>query len=68
MPTKQRGDANRWVDPDTAPPLGRAWFERAEIRDGERLVRPAGPVRTRHSTVVSDDDRHRQADPDPEVG
>ena len=32
------------VDPDEAPPLDREWFETAEIRDGERLVRPARAV------------------------
>jgi uncharacterized protein (DUF4415 family) len=44
MPTKKRTVASRWVDPDEAPPLDRDWFERAEIRDGERLVRPARTV------------------------
>jgi uncharacterized protein (DUF4415 family) len=44
MPTKKRTGASRWVDPDEAPPLDRDWFERAEIRDGERLVRPARTV------------------------
>ena len=44
MPTKKRTGASRWVDPDEAPPLDREWFERAEIREGERLVRPARAV------------------------
>jgi uncharacterized protein (DUF4415 family) len=44
MPTKKPTGASRWVDPDEAPPLGRDWFERAEIREGEQLVRPAGAV------------------------
>ena len=41
MPTKKPTGASRWVDPDEAPPLDREWFERAEIREGERLVRQA---------------------------
>jgi uncharacterized protein (DUF4415 family) len=41
MPTKKLGGGSRWVDPDEAPPLDREWFERAEIREGERVIRPA---------------------------
>ncbi len=44
MPTKKPTGASRWVDPDEAPPLDREWFERAEIREGERLIRPARSV------------------------
>jgi uncharacterized protein (DUF4415 family) len=33
--------ASKWVDPDEAPYLDRDWFERAEIREGGRLIRPA---------------------------
>jgi uncharacterized protein (DUF4415 family) len=32
------------VDPDEAPHLDREWFERAEIREGSRLIRPARAV------------------------
>ena len=44
MPTKKAGGGSRWVDPDEAPRLDREWFERAEIRDGERVIRPARAV------------------------
>ena len=44
MARKKSTGSSRWTDPDAAPPLGRDWFERAEIREGERLVRPARPV------------------------
>jgi len=37
--------ASKWVDPDDAPHLDREWFERAEIREGDRLIRPARTVR-----------------------
>jgi uncharacterized protein (DUF4415 family) len=43
MPTKKPITASKWVDPDETPHLDRGWFERAEIRDGERLIRPAKP-------------------------
>ena len=41
MPTTKPEGASRSIDPDEAPPLDREWFERAEIREGKRLVRPA---------------------------
>jgi uncharacterized protein (DUF4415 family) len=41
MPTKKRTTASKWVDPDDAPSLDRDWFERAEIREGGRVVRRA---------------------------
>jgi uncharacterized protein (DUF4415 family) len=44
MPTKKRPTKRKWIDPDEAPRLDRDWFERAEIREGDRLVRPARPV------------------------
>ena len=36
--------ASKWVDPDAASHLDREWFERAEIREGGRLIRPARAV------------------------
>jgi uncharacterized protein (DUF4415 family) len=44
MPTKKNTTASKWVDPDEAPHLEREWFERAEIREGRRLIRPARPI------------------------
>ena len=44
MPTKKNTTASKWVDPDEAPHLDRDWFQRAEIRDGGRLIRPARAV------------------------
>jgi uncharacterized protein (DUF4415 family) len=41
MPTKKHTTASKWVDPDDAPPLDRDWFERAEIRQGCRVIRRA---------------------------
>ena len=44
MPTKKNTTASKWIDPDDAPHLDRDWFERAEIREGDRLVRPARAI------------------------
>jgi uncharacterized protein (DUF4415 family) len=41
MTRKKLIGANKWVDPDEAPSLGRDWFERAEIREGVTIVRHA---------------------------
>jgi uncharacterized protein (DUF4415 family) len=34
---------SNWVDPDDAPELDDEWFERAEIRHGDRIIRPGRP-------------------------
>ncbi len=34
---------SNWIDPDDAPPLTRAYFERAEIREGDTVVRRGRP-------------------------
>ena len=36
MPTKKLTTKSKWIDPDEAPHLDREWFERAEIREGDR--------------------------------
>jgi uncharacterized protein (DUF4415 family) len=43
MPKKKKSGAATWTDPDDAPPLTDAFFERAEIRHGERIVRRGRP-------------------------
>lgn len=43
MPTKKSTTKTKWVDPDDAPHLDRDWFERAEIRHGDRLIRRGRP-------------------------
>lgn len=32
-----------WHDPDDAPNLTREWFQNAEVREGDRIVRPGRP-------------------------
>jgi hypothetical protein len=44
MPTKKNTTENKWVDPDEAPHLDRGWFERAELREGDHVIRPAPAV------------------------
>jgi len=33
--------APKFVDPDDAPPLGKKFFKNAEIRNGDKIIRPA---------------------------
>lgn len=40
---KDNNITNNWIDPDDAPPLTREYFERAEIRDGDTIVRRGRP-------------------------
>jgi uncharacterized protein (DUF4415 family) len=44
MPMKKSITASKWIDPDEAPHLDRGWFERAEIREGGRLIRAPRPA------------------------
>jgi hypothetical protein len=39
MPKKKKSAAVAWTDPDDAPPLTEAFFDRAEIWEGNKLVR-----------------------------
>lgn len=34
---------SKWVDPDDAPELGDEWFDRAEIRIGDKVIRRGRP-------------------------
>lgn len=36
-----------WTDPDDAPELTEDFFERAELKDGDRVLRPAQGTLTR---------------------
>jgi hypothetical protein len=42
---KSGGSAKRkpWVDPDDAPELTDEMLDRAEIREGDRIIRPGRP-------------------------
>jgi uncharacterized protein (DUF4415 family) len=43
MPRKKKSGVAAWVDSDDAPALTDKFFDRAEIRDGDRIVRRGRP-------------------------
>ena len=43
MPRKKKSGASKWVDPDDAPELTKAFFDRAEIRNGNKVIRRGRP-------------------------
>lgn len=53
MPTKKRITMSKWIDPDDAPHLDRDWFERAEIWEGGKLVRPGRPKAAAPKEAIS---------------
>jgi uncharacterized protein (DUF4415 family) len=50
---KKRITKSKWIDPDDAPRLDREWFERAEIREGNKLIRPGRPRKAAPKEAVS---------------
>jgi uncharacterized protein (DUF4415 family) len=59
MKTKPASGAKAWSDPDDAPKLTKAFFARAEIREGDEFPRPARgalPPRGRKATLTLDPD------------
>ena len=47
MPESKENTESNWVDPDDAPEWTDDQFERAEIRIGDRIIRPANGTLTR---------------------
>ncbi len=43
MPRKKSSGAAKWADPDDAPELTKEFFERGEIRHGDRVIRRGRP-------------------------
>ncbi len=43
MPRKKKSGSAAWVDSDDAPELTEEFFARAEIREGERVIRRGRP-------------------------
>jgi uncharacterized protein (DUF4415 family) len=43
MPRKPAAGASPWIDPDDAPELTSEFFERADVYEGEQLVRRGRP-------------------------
>ena len=59
MKTKPASGAGAWSDPDDAPKLTKTFFARAEIREGDKVLRPARgvlPPRGRKATLPLDAD------------
>jgi uncharacterized protein (DUF4415 family) len=59
MKTNRASGAKAWSDPDDAPKLTKTFFARAEIREGDKVVRPARgvlPPRGRKVTLPLDPD------------
>jgi uncharacterized protein (DUF4415 family) len=54
MSENKHGIESTWVDPDDAPELDDAWFQRAELRVGDTVIRPGRPKAgvTKVSTTV----------------
>lgn len=53
MTEKNLSGAPAWVDPDDAPELTEAFFDRAEIRQGEKVVRKGRPRSANPKKLVS---------------
>jgi uncharacterized protein (DUF4415 family) len=43
LPRKKKSGAAAWKDPDDAPELTDAFFDRAEIRHGDKIIRRGRP-------------------------
>jgi uncharacterized protein (DUF4415 family) len=43
MKKKKTAGASNWVDPDDAPELTDEWSERADLYEGEKLIRRGRP-------------------------
>jgi uncharacterized protein (DUF4415 family) len=60
MPKKKKSGTSVWVDPDDAPELDDDFFDRAEIREGDKIIRrgrpPFGLAAKKSVTLRLDDD------------
>jgi uncharacterized protein (DUF4415 family) len=53
MTKKPADGVSEWIDPDDAPALDDAFFDRAEIREGDKIVRPGRPRLDRPKAQVT---------------
>jgi len=44
---------NTWIDPDDAPELTDGWFQRADLYEGERLIRRGRPPSAHPKKAIS---------------
>lgn len=43
MSEREYDSEGNWIDPDDAPELDDDWFDRAELRIGDTIIRPGRP-------------------------
>ncbi len=43
MPVSKQSTDSSWIDPDDAPELDDEWFEKAELRIGDQIIRKGRP-------------------------
>lgn len=55
MPKNAKSIAPTWIDPDDAPEWNDETFQRAEIRVGDRVIRPASGTLTKRGRPKSED-------------
>jgi uncharacterized protein (DUF4415 family) len=53
MAVKKRSSKRAWRDPDDAPTLKRAWFEKADVMVGRKVVRRGRPTATATKQAIS---------------
>ena len=53
MAVKKHSSKRAWRDPDDAPPLGRAWFDEADVAVGSKVVRRGRPAGTATKQAIS---------------
>jgi uncharacterized protein (DUF4415 family) len=53
MLKKKRSGARNWVDPDDAPPLTKEHFRKADVYEGNKLIRRGRPRSERPKEAVS---------------
>lgn len=59
MQMSEKNTATSWVDPDDAPKWTREVFERAELRDGDTVIREAAGTLTRRGRPKSDNPKRQ---------
>ncbi|NLC36046.1 MAG: BrnA antitoxin family protein [Alcaligenaceae bacterium] len=53
MPANTKGTRTTWLDPDDAPQLNDAFFQKADLYHGEKLIRRGRPKSAAPSVSVS---------------
>ncbi|AZG07707.1 hypothetical protein EGT29_07355 [Pigmentiphaga sp. H8] len=53
MNGNRKDTGSKWVDPDDAPELPDEWFERAELRDGNKVLRRGRPKSAAATVAIS---------------